>query len=193
MKLQDIIQALCRRVIHESEELTRLDQAIGDGDFGTNAKRGAQAVLRAMDQLGNSITTEKLLFEIGKRLNAAGCGTAGTLISFGIMAGAKRGDELAMFLEAALNRIQGSGKAQLGEKTLVDALAPAVEAIKKGCTLEEAAEAAKEGSEQTRYMMGTKGRSLYSQSRAKGIPDPGAYLVAALFAEAVRCQEGVGE
>ena len=188
MKLQNVIQALSRRVIRESEELTRLDQAVGDGDFGTNVERGAQAILQTMDQLGDSTSTEQLLMEVAKKLNAAGCGTGGTLISFGIMAGATQSQGLGTFLELARSRIQAAGKAQLGEKTLVDALSPAVEVIKKGGTLEEAAKAAKEGSEKTRYMIGTKGRSLYSQSRAKGVPDPGAHLVAALFDEAVRCQ-----
>ena len=115
------------------------------------------------------------------------------MLSFGIMAGALRGQTLSTFCEAALVRIQASGKAQLGEKTMVDALEPAVQVLRRGGSLEEASKAARQGAENTRDMLGTKGRSLYSQSRAKGIPDPGAYLVAALFDEAVRLQREISD
>ena len=186
MDLKLTLQALCRRVLLEKETLTHLDQAVGDGDFGTNMERGALAILSLLDRLDDPIQEKGLLLEVGKALNAAGCGTAGTLLSFGIMAGALRGQTLGTFCEAALARIQASGKAQLGEKTLVDALEPAVRVLREGGTLEQAATAAQQGAESTRDMLGTKGRSLYSQSRAKGIPDPGAYLVAALFDEAAR-------
>lgn len=186
MNLRQAIRALCKRVLLEKEMLTRLDQAVGDGDFGTNMERGALAILSLLDRLDDQIQEKSLLLEVGKTLNAAGCGTAGTLLSFGAMAGALRGQTLNTFCEAALVRIQASGKAQVGEKTMVDALEPAVQVLRRGGSHEEAAKAAQQGAENTRDMLGTKGRSLYSQSRAKGILDPGAYLVAALFDEAAR-------
>jgi dihydroxyacetone kinase len=190
MDLKQTIRALCNRVLLEKETLTHLDQAVGDGDFGTNMERGALAILSLLDRLDERIQEKSLLLDVGKTLNAAGCGTAGTLLSFGIMAGALRGQTLSTFCGAALIRIQASGKAQLGEKTMVDALEPAVQVLGSGGSLEEAAKAAQQGAENTRDMLGTKGRSLYSQTRAKGIPDPGAYLVAALFDEAAHVKEG---
>lgn len=132
LNLRQIIRALCNRIIREREELTTLDQAVGDGDFGVNLERGANAVLCVVNRPDESEKTDRLLMEIGKTLNAAGCGTAGTLISFGVMAGATRCQNLTTFLEAALTRIQAAGKTQVGDKTMVDALLPAVEALKKG-------------------------------------------------------------
>jgi dihydroxyacetone kinase len=188
MDLRQTVRFLCHRAILEKEVLTHLDQAVGDGDCGVNIERGATAILNRLDHADESAQARKLLLEVSGALNAAGCGTAGTLISFGIIAGAARCDSLSAFLEAALTRVKSAGRAQPGEKTLVDALVPAVDAARNGGTLEDVARAAREGAEKTREMTGTKGRALYSQSRAKGIQDPGAYLVAALLDEAVRCQ-----
>jgi dihydroxyacetone kinase len=185
--VEAIIQALCNRVLAEKETLTSLDQAVGDGDFGANMERGALAILSLLDRQTGPETSS--LLEIGRALNAAGCGTAGTLLSFGIMAGALRSQTLTAFCETALARIMAAGKAQVGEKTMIDALEPAVKALRDGRTLQEAAQAAQQGAEDTRLMLGTKGRSLYSQTRAKGIADPGAYLIAVLFDEAARLEK----
>lgn len=184
MNLRDTIGALCRRVLRENDKLTDLDQAVGDGDIGANLERGANSILGVLAKVDPAASTPVLLVEAAKALNAAGCGTGGTLISIGILAGAARSGSLQDFCDAALAKIQVSGKAQPGEKTMVDALLPAVQALRNGESLEKAAIAARQGSEKTSEMVGTKGRSLYSQTRAQGIPDPGAYLVAALFDEA---------
>ena len=182
--LEEVIRALCKRVIAEKETLTTLDQTVGDGDFGVNLERGAVAVLAALDRSQIQEPTSQLLSRLAMTLNAAGCGTCGTLISFGMLAGAARSDDLGAFLEAALGKIMQAGRAQLGEKTMIDALQPAVAALNKGGTLEDAAKAAQRGAEATKEMAGAKGRSVYSASRAKGTPDPGAYLIAALMEEA---------
>jgi len=185
--IEQVIRALCKRVIAEKETLTSLDQTVGDGDFGVNLERGAVAVLAALDRPQIQEPTDQLLSRLAMTLNAAGCGTCGTLISFGMLAGAARSDDLATFLEAALGKIMQAGRAQTGEKTMIDALQPAVVALKNGGTLEEAAKAAQRGADATKEMAGAKGRSLYSGSRAKGTPDPGAYLIATLMEEAVHC------
>ena len=184
MNLRHMIEALCRRVLREKDKLTELDQAVGDGDIGANLERGANSILALLAKVDPNASTRILLVEVAKALNAAGCGTGGTLISIGILAGAARSDSLQDFCEAALAKIQASGKAQPGEKTMVDALLPAVQALRDGRSIEKAAAAARKGSEKTAEMVGTKGRSLYSQTRAQGVADPGAYLVAALFDEA---------
>jgi dihydroxyacetone kinase len=176
------------RAIRERDELTRLDQAVGDGDLGVNIERGAMAVLFAIDCLEETATTDRLLIEIGKRLNAAGCGSSGTLLSFGILAGARRCGDTVSFLETALAKIQAAGETEPGDKTMVDALFPAVEALRKGGTLEEAAQAAQQGEANTREMLGKKGRALYSSSRSLGTSDPGAHLITILMDEAAHCQ-----
>lgn len=188
MQLRQVIQALCERTIRERDEFTRLDQEVGDGDFGVNIERGAIAVRSAVENVDESASTERLLLEIGKKLNAAGCGSSGTLLSFGILAGATCHNSVTAFLEAALSKIQAAGRTQKGDKTMVDALAPVVEVLKNGGNLEEAANAARRGKEETRQMLGRKGRALYSQSRAFGVPDPGAHLITVLMEELVRCQ-----
>jgi len=191
MNLRQYIDALCARVLLEVDNLTRLDQAVGDGDFGTNIERGVLAIRALLSRLPHSLANRDLLLEAAKALNAAGCGTSGTLLSFGMMSGALRGESVTSFCESALNRIKAAGKAQLGEKTLVDALGPAVDVLRRGGNLAQAALAAAAGATKTKEMLGTKGRSFYSQSRAAGIEDPGAYLIAALFDEAARQQAGV--
>jgi len=185
--IERVIRALCERVIGEKETLTTLDQTVGDGDFGVNLERGVVAVLAALDQKQIQEPTNQLLSRLAMTLNAAGCGTCGTLISFGMLAGAARSDDPGNFLEAALARIMQAGRAQPGEKTMIDALHPAVSALKNGGTLKDAAKAAQRGADATKEMAGAKGRSLYSGSRAKGTPDPGAYLIAALMEEAAHC------
>jgi len=182
--LEKIIRALCKRAIAEKETLTTLDQTVGDGDFGVNLERGAVAVLAALDGSQMQEPANQLLSRLAMTLNAAGCGTCGTLISFGMLAGAVRSDDVGAFLETALGKIMQAGRAQPGEKTMIDALQPAVAALKRGGTLEDAARAAQQGADATKEMAGAKGRSLYSASRAKGTPDPGAYLIAALMEEA---------
>lgn len=185
--VKQVVRALCNRTIKEKDTLTTLDQTVGDGDLGINLERGALAVLAVLDKTPIDESTASLLIRVASTLNAAGCGTFGTLISFGILAGAARSDELGAFLEAALAKVMQAGRAQLGEKTMVDALHPAVIAIGKGGTLNDAAEAARQGADETRQMTGRRGRSLYSGIRSNGIPDPGAYLIAVLVEEAAHC------
>src|SRR3990172_4086297 len=102
MDLRQTLRVLCQRTLREKEALTHLDQAVGDGDFGANMERGALAILSLLDRLGGPPPSGNLFLEVGKALNAAGCGTAGTLVSFGILAGALRGETLGTFCEAAL-------------------------------------------------------------------------------------------
>jgi dihydroxyacetone kinase len=187
LNLRQVIQALCDRAIAERDEFTRLDQEVGDGDFGVNIERGAIAVRSTIHDAEESVETSKLLTAIGRKLNAAGCGTSGTLLSFAILAGAKQCQNRTSFLQAALVKIQTAGETKIGDKTMVDALFPAVEVLTQGGSLEEAAAAAREGELQTCQMLGKRGRAFYSQSRALGVPDPGAHLIAVLFSEAARC------
>ena len=188
MELRNLVHMLCDRVIKEKDHLTHFDQATGDGDFGVNMERGCQAIIGCLDKAQRSEDGEDILRLVGKTLNAAGCGTGGTLISAGILAGASHIGDLKGFLEAALERIRLAGKANPGQKTLVDALSPAVDALKRGAELEEVVRAAKTGAEATQSMEGTLGRALYSQSRGRGIADPGAWLVGVLFDEGLHWQ-----
>jgi dihydroxyacetone kinase-like protein len=167
--------------------LTKLDGAIGDGDHGTNMDRGMK---KALERLG---TTDG--DDIGASLKAVGMalvssvgGAAGPLygtffMQMGQAAGGRSELDLAGFTEAFDAGLQGvikRGKAEPGDKTMVDALTPALEALRAAdgddvaAALGRAAEAARQGMEATVPMVARKGRASYLGERSAGHQDPGA-------------------
>ncbi|ROS39734.1 dihydroxyacetone kinase subunit DhaL [Amycolatopsis thermoflava] len=183
-------------------ELIELDRAIGDGDHGENMNRGFQAVVAALDNalpetpggvLKLAATT--LISKVG---GAAGplYGTAflraSTVVSNQPELGAA---EVVAALRAGLEGVQARGKAVEGDKTMVDALLPAVAAAEKAggrdvaAVLSAAAEGAATGAESTVDLVARKGRASYLGERSAGHLDPGARstaLLLAAFAEAAR-------
>ncbi|WP_435582061.1 dihydroxyacetone kinase subunit DhaL [Amycolatopsis thermoflava] len=183
-------------------ELIELDRAIGDGDHGENMNRGFQAVVAALDSalpetpggvLKLAATT--LISKVG---GAAGplYGTAflraSTVVSNQPELGAA---EVVAALRAGLEGVQARGKAVEGDKTMVDALLPAVAAAEKAgggdvaAVLSAAAEGAATGAESTVDLVARKGRASYLGERSAGHLDPGARstaLLLAAFAEAAR-------
>ncbi|WP_431921417.1 dihydroxyacetone kinase subunit DhaL [Amycolatopsis tucumanensis] len=183
-------------------ELIELDRAIGDGDHGENMNRGFQAVVAALDSgvpetpggvLKLAATT--LISKVG---GAAGplYGTAflraSTVVSNQPELGAA---EVVAALRAGLEGVQARGKAVEGDKTMVDALLPAVAAAEKAgggdvaVVLSAAAEGAATGAESTVDLVARKGRASYLGERSAGHLDPGARstaLLLAAFAEAAR-------
>ena len=169
--------------------LTQLDSAIGDADHGTNMARGFKAVrdkfptMAAMDMAAQLKTVGTTLVSTVGGASGPLYGTAflraGTAITGKQELAAA--DVVAM-LEAFLGGIVARGKAQLNEKTMVDALTPAVSAAKQalneGATLKEittrATQAAEEGMKATIPMLATKGRASYLGERSIGHQDPGA-------------------
>ncbi|MBO0684291.1 MAG: dihydroxyacetone kinase subunit L [Candidatus Dormibacteraeota bacterium] len=184
-------------------ELTRLDAAIGDGDHGTNMDRGFRAVQeRVLTQDSYDLPT--LLRQTGMTLIGTVGGAAGPLYGTAFMrmsqsAAGQEGltlEQLAEALGAALEGVQQRGKAEPGEKTMVDALVPAVKALRESAAggadaataLRGAAEAAEGGAEATIPMLAKKGRASYLGERSIGHQDPGATSSAQLIrslAEAV--------
>ncbi|WP_433432543.1 dihydroxyacetone kinase subunit DhaL [Nonomuraea sp. CA-141351] len=167
-------------------ELTELDQLSGDGDFGDNLRNGLRDAVTAYEKSGGSalrVLGEVFLDEVG--------GTSGPLLGllFTEIARAqeKQGTDPAAAwaagTAAGLAAIQRVGEAEVGDRTLVDALAPAVEALKRGgeTAFSAAAEAAGAGAARTAEMRARMGRASYVGDRAKGAPDPGAMGVAVLF------------
>jgi dihydroxyacetone kinase-like protein len=176
-------------IAERREELTRLDTAIGDADHGTNMYRGMRAAVERVDGLdGDDISAA--LKGVGMALVSKVGGAAGPLYGtmFLQMANAAGdGSELDLagwteMLEAGLKGVQMRGKAEPGDKTMVDALAPAVEALQRAqedgaelpAALERSAEAAREGMEKTVPMVARKGRASYLGERSAGHQDPGA-------------------
>jgi dihydroxyacetone kinase-like protein len=189
----DDARAWVRRFTAEMAEnkgqLTKLDSAIGDGDHGINMDRGMQAALAKAEELeGPDIGA--LFKAVGMALVSKVGGAGGPLYgSFFMQLGAATAgkEELGAqdwraALEAGVKGVQARGKAERGDKTMVDALGPGLEALVKaldeGASLDEAlqrsADAAEEGVKETVPMVARKGRASYLGERSAGHQDPGA-------------------
>jgi dihydroxyacetone kinase-like protein len=188
-------------VTENKDLLTDLDAAIGDGDHGTNMDRGMQAVVAALDDTP-PVTASALLNKVGMTLVSTVGGASGPLFgTFFLRVGASLGDtaeislaQLAAALRAGLEGIVARGKAEAGDKTIYDALAPAVhaldsavsEGVDKADALKLALVAAESGRDATTPMLARKGRASYLGERSVGHQDPGATTVALLMAAATR-------
>ncbi len=182
----------------QSDYLTQLDAAIGDGDHGINMRRGFDAVGKALAAQGNGVPGGRLLIVAGKTLVATVGGASGPLWGSALRrAGRALGDaetfdgqELATALDAALEGIVELGAASPGDKTMVDALTPATmtlhESLDSGAALIDAlraaADAAAAGAEATVPMQARKGRASYLGERSIGHQDPGATSAAIILA-----------
>jgi len=173
-------------------ELVRLDTAIGDGDHGTNMDRGMKKALEKLDSTdGGDIGAD--LKAVGMALVSSVGGAAGPLYGtlFLQMGTASAGkDELDLdgwtaAVEAGVKGVQSRGKAEPGDKTMLDALLPAVDALKQGGDLGEALErsaaAAEEGMTATIPLEARRGRASYLGPRSVGHQDPGATSSALLL------------
>jgi phosphoenolpyruvate---glycerone phosphotransferase subunit DhaL len=180
----------------QRDHLTQLDAAIGDADHGTNLARGFGAIATALEQAATH-TPGSVLILAGTTLISKVGGASGPLYGTALrQAGKSLGDttdaslpELAASLEAALAAVQKLGAAREGEKTMVDALAPAVAALQKAISegastvdaLSAAATAAAEGAQATISMHALKGRASYLGPRSVGHEDPGAASTAIIM------------
>ncbi len=177
--------------LHEQRDyLTQLDAAIGDADHGTNMDRGFSSVVSKLAELDGSVPPGRILVTAGSTLVSTVGGASGPLWGTALRrAGRSLGDgesfdgaELAVALEAALDGVVELGAAQPGDKTMVDALEPAVRTLKEGLAsgspaavaLAAAREAAEEGMQSTVPLQATKGRASYLGERSIGHQDPGA-------------------
>jgi dihydroxyacetone kinase-like protein len=177
----------------EADHLTQLDSAIGDGDHGVNMTRGFRAVVAALDEEPPG----RQLVAAGKTLVSTVGGASGPLWGLALRrAGRALGDApevdgpgLVQALDAALAAVVELGAAEPGDKTMVDALGPAVEALRERLdaggelesALEEAADAAEAGARATTPMQARKGRASYLGERSVGHQDPGATSTALII------------
>lgn len=188
-QVSDWIRAFAAVVAENREYLTELDSAIGDADHGINMNRGMQAVLKKLDA-GEADDIGALLKSVGMTLVSTVGGASGPLygtlfLQMGTSAAGKSelsGEDWAAALAAGVAGVQRRGKAELGDKTMIDALVPAVEAVRSaladGSTLDEAlrrsAEVAREGMTATIPLVARKGRASYLGERSADHQDPGA-------------------
>jgi dihydroxyacetone kinase-like protein len=181
----------------QRDRLTQLDAAIGDGDHGTNMVRGFDAVEQALAGQGEDPPPGQLLTTCGKTLVATVGGASGPLWGSALRrAGRSLGDaaeidgtQLAAAIEAALAAIKELGAAELGDKTIVDALEPAAAALRGALdagqqlsrAVDAAAAAAEEGARATLPLQARKGRASYLGERSIGHQDPGATSTALIL------------
>jgi dihydroxyacetone kinase-like protein len=181
----------------EAEYLTQLDAAIGDGDHGTNMRRGFDAVDKALAVGDGQLPPGKLLTLVGKTLVATVGGASGPLWGTAFRRAGRSlgaaptfaGAELASALEESIAGVVDLGAAQVADKTMIDALVPAAEALRASVDAGEpleagvaaAAEAAEEGARATVPMQARKGRASYLGPRSIGHQDPGATSAALIL------------
>jgi phosphoenolpyruvate---glycerone phosphotransferase subunit DhaL len=189
------------QALHEQRQyLSDLDAAIGDGDHGINMDRGFTAVLDKLPAVAEA-DIGTILKTVGTTLVSTVGGASGPLYGTAFLragtalAGKQelQPSDVALGMDAALEGIMARGRAQRGEKTMVDALAPAVDAFNASINagqpvadaLEVAAAAGEQGMLATLPLVATKGRASYLGERSAGHQDPGATSVT-LFLRAMQ-------
>lgn len=198
-RVYDCLKRIGERIIENKDFLTDLDREIGDADHGVNLARGFAAVIEKVPQDNPDLGAA--LKKTGMTLLSTVGGASGPLYGTAFMEAAKvlagkealSAEDFRLGLEAAIAGIRKRGKSIQGEKTMLDALMPALEAytrrIAEGGDLAEgldsACKAAEEGVEFTKTIAATKGRASYLGARSIGHQDPGA-TSATLMLETLR-------
>lgn len=184
-----IIEGMAKKIEAEKDYLTQLDNEIGDGDHGINLARGFKAVEKKLPSLaGGDIGA--LLKGVGMQLVSTVGGASGPLYGTAFMKAGMAckglteldGPAFVKAMEAAVDGIKMRGKATEGEKTMLDALCPALKVMQDEVAagkslkeaLQDAAAAAEKGVEYTKTIIATKGRASYLGERSLGHQDPGA-------------------
>jgi phosphoenolpyruvate---glycerone phosphotransferase subunit DhaL len=200
----DVVREMAAAMEEHRRYLTKLDSEIGDGDHGNNMHRGFQAALERLDGADPSSPAD-VLKAVSMALVSKVGGAAGPLYGTAFLRASTAlqdkdeisAEDAAEALEAALGGIKQRGKAEAGDKTIVDALEPAVEAAKGVSSdgsvarvFRAAADAAGEGAEATVPLTARKGRASYLGDRAQGHQDPGATSTYYLLDAAARTLEG---
>ncbi|MGZ8221357.1 MAG: dihydroxyacetone kinase subunit DhaL [Methylobacter sp.] len=186
--LPSLIQAIDNVIETNAEEVTALDQAIGDGDHVTNLQRGIKALMAQSDELAR-LDWAAALQKIGMTMMTAVGGASGSLYGTLFVAMSKAARERPLDLQAfaeifssGVEAVKLRGKADAGEKTMLDVLIPvaaslrqdAAESVAISEVLKNIARTAVTGMESTRDMLATKGRASFLEERSRGHIDAGA-------------------
>jgi dihydroxyacetone kinase-like protein len=169
-----------------SDELGELDRALGDGDLGITVSLGAAAVEVALAALPADATPSEVALACAKAFANANPSTMAALVAGALLAGSKvwgksstiSGDQIAQFALAAAESISQRGKSQVGDKTILDAMFPAAEALRAAepgvSALDAAIDAAEAGVVASKDLQSRRGRASWLQERSIGLQDPGA-------------------
>ncbi len=181
----------------EKVHLCQLDGAIGDGDHGASMARGFSEASSQFSSLGESAEVAPLFLTTGNAFLGKVGGVTGVIFGTLFIEAGKKAEglteidpsALAAMLDAALEAIKKRGKVREGDKSMVDALAPAVAALKQRTdegadwneVMQAMAESARQGMEATKQMAGKVGRVRYQKEKGLGHVDPGSASVAIIF------------
>jgi dihydroxyacetone kinase-like protein len=180
------LEAISQDIEANAEEVTALDQAIGDGDHVTNLQRGLAALQEQSAEI-SEMDWSAALMKIGMTLMSTMGGASGSLYGSLFVAMGKKAKEtevnkesFAAVFRAGVESVKARGKADLGEKTMLDTLIPAVESLEQHSDkdlhdqLDSLKKAAYDGMLSTKGMLATKGRASFLGERARGHIDAGA-------------------
>ena len=168
-----LIERCCATVAAHTEELTTLDQAIGDGDHGLNMKRGFDAIAEQREQLC-ALALWPALQKAGMTLVMKVGGASGPLYGSLFMAMGKGEGTAVERFRAGVEAVKRRGKSDAGAKTMLDVLVPVAEALERGADLTTVKSVAETALAATRDMLATKGRASFLGQRSIGHLDPGA-------------------
>lgn len=169
-----------------ADELGDLDQALGDGDLGITVSLGAAAATEALDALPDTATPTEVILACAKAFANANPSTMAALVAGSLLAGSRvwadtpsvAGEQIGRFAFAAAESISQRGKSQVGDKTILDAMFPAAEALLEAQPnddpLDAAIEAAERGVIASKELQSRRGRASWLQERSIGLQDPGA-------------------
>jgi dihydroxyacetone kinase-like protein len=191
---EKLVRALALSVIEHADELTSLDQAIGDGDHGLNMKRGFEAVLATMPALADKSPSE-MLKAIGMTLVMKVGGASGPLVGTFFMELGKALPEeptradLVAATDKAIDAVKARGRSEAGQKTLLDVLVPVQAIFAAGGDATAIAAEAAEAAERTTPMLAIRGRASFLGERSIGHMDPGSRSASLLIGAAVATLE----
>jgi dihydroxyacetone kinase-like protein len=191
---EKLVRALAASMIEHAEELTNLDQAIGDGDHGLNMKRGFEAVLVALPSLADKSMPE-MLKAIGMTLVMKVGGASGPLVGTFFMELGKSLPEqptradLVAATGKAVDAVKARGRSEAGQKTLLDVLVPVQRIFAAGGDASAIAAEAAEAAKRTTPMLASRGRASFLGERSIGHMDPGSRSASLLIGAAVATLE----
>ena len=187
---ENLVRALAVSVIEHADELTSLDQAIGDGDHGLNMKRGFEAVLATLPGLADKSLPE-MLRTIGTTLVMKVGGASGPLVgTFFIELGKAVPEQptrsdLVGATGKAIESVKARGRSEAGQKTLLDVLVPVQAIFAAGADAEAIAAEAANAAERTTPMLATRGRASFLGERSVGNMDTGSRSASIIIGAAV--------
>jgi dihydroxyacetone kinase-like protein len=191
---EKLVRALAASMIEHADELTCLDQAIGDGDHGLNMKRGFEAVLATLPDLADKSAPE-MLKAIGMTLVMKVGGASGPLVGTFFMELGKALPEqptradLVAATDKAIDAVKARGRSEAGQKTLLDVLVPVQAIFAAGGDAAAIATEAAKAAERTTPMLAIRGRASFLGERSIGHMDPGSRSASLLIGAAVATLE----